>query len=110
MLADMGFHLFPAIFLSLDSFRSAPVLISKMRASRVCAGIVAVYWLWIVLCEKRNGFWVYPIIGKMGNVEREIALIVWVILLWGVWCLVEGCKRWVRSGGNARSREEWKRS
>jgi len=57
-----------------------------------------------VLCESRNGFWVYPIIGKLENLERFVALTLWVGVLWGVWRLVESFKRWVQSGVNETSR------
>jgi len=104
LLADMGFHLFPAIFLVLDSILTPPIVISKRTALIVSSGLVGTYWSWIVLCESRNGFWVYPIIGKLENLERFVALTLWVGVLWGVWRLVESFKRWVQSGVNETSR------
>jgi len=47
---------------------------------------------------------VYPIVGKLGNLERFIALTLWVGVLWVVWRLVESFKRWVQSGMNETSR------
>ncbi|KAE9381973.1 hypothetical protein N431DRAFT_425524 [Stipitochalara longipes BDJ] len=103
-LADMGFHLFPAIFLCLDSSLTSPLRISKRSGLVVSAGIIGCYWGWVVVCESRNGYWIYPIIGRLGNAERAAAGILWIEAVWGVWCAAEGLKGWMedRDRGNER--------
>jgi hypothetical protein len=43
---------------------------------------------------------VYPIIGRLGNLERPGMLMAWVCVFWVVWCLVDPWKGRVYSGEN----------
>lgn len=55
----------------------------------VIVGIIGAYGVWAVVCKSRNGFWVYPIIGKLVVLERVVALTAWVGVVWGAWCFIE---------------------
>jgi FAR-17a/AIG1-like protein len=108
LLIDMGFHLFPAIFLSLDSMLAPPLRMSKRNGFFVIAGIVGTYWIWAILCENKNGFWIYPIIGRLRALEMAAGLMSWVGIVWGVWCLIEWKKGCVQGGDMEGSKFEMK--
>jgi hypothetical protein len=97
----MGFHLFPAIFLCIDSiFLTPPSGISKSQAAAVMSGCITAYWSWVTLCFTKNGFWVYPLLGKTSVVEKVEGFSTSVVVLWGTWMGVEWVKAWVQDVGD----------
>jgi hypothetical protein len=103
----MGFHLFPGIFLVIESVFMAPP--SSMKKRQACAVIVAVlasYCVWVWCCFRVNGYWVYPIIGKLGVVNMAGVFFDWVVLNWGAWVGVEWLKGWVHRFGEEEQRVE----
>jgi hypothetical protein len=106
---DMGFHLFPGIFLLIESVFMIPR--SNMKKRQACAVIVAIlasYCAWVWCCFRINGYWVYPIIGKLGMVNRAGVFFDWVVLNWGAWVGVEWLKG-VQSVGQEEQRVEEKK-
>lgn len=93
----MGFHLFPAIFLLIESiFMSLSSSLKKRQAFAVIVAILASYCVWCWCCFWVNGYWVYPIIRKLGLVSRVGVFIDWVVLNWGAWVGIEWLKRKVQ--------------
>lgn len=60
--------------------------------------------MWVVVCERMNGFWVYPIIGRLGTLEIVIVLAAWVAVLWGIWFVVERVKGKVAGDGKVEKK------
>lgn len=59
---DLGFHVVPAVALTLDLlFFSPPWTIRCLPAIGVSGVIAFGYWFWIERCFDRNGFYPYPI-------------------------------------------------
>jgi len=97
LLTDMGFHLFPAVFLCIDSIFLTPLSeISKWQALGVIEGCITAYWGWVTLCFRKNGFWVYPLLGKTGVIEKVGGFSIWAVVIWGAWVGVEWAKWWVQ--------------
>jgi hypothetical protein len=93
----MGFHLFPALFLLIESiFIAQPSSLKKRQACAVIITILASYCVWCWCCFKVNGYWVYPIIGKLGLLNRAGVFFDWVVLNWGFWVGIESLKRRVQ--------------
>lgn len=93
MFIDMGFHLFPAIFLLADSiFLTPPVAMKRERVLAIFGVVIALYCVWVTICFRVNGYWVYPVIEALGFVERLGVFASWVILNWLVWLTIERLK------------------
>ena len=57
--ADVGFHMFPAVVLTIDLLLfSPPWTISAVPAMGVSSIIAVAYWAWIDHCYKQNGWYV----------------------------------------------------
>jgi hypothetical protein len=89
----MGFHLFPGIFLLIESVFMAPTSsLKKRQACAVIVAILALYCAWVWCCFTVNGYWVYPIIGELGVVNRAGVFFDWAVLNWGFWVGIEWLK------------------
>lgn len=57
MLADVGFHLSPAVFLTLDLvLLSPPWTIPAYGVMLLSTGLAFSYWYWVELCFSKNGW------------------------------------------------------
>jgi hypothetical protein len=57
MLPDVGFHLAPAVFLTLDLVLfSPPWTIPAYGAMALSTGLGMAYWYWVELCFSHNGW------------------------------------------------------
>lgn len=55
--ADVGFHLMPAIFLTLDLvLLSPPWTIPAYGVMSLSTGLAFLYWYWVELCFSKNGW------------------------------------------------------
>jgi hypothetical protein len=93
LFIDLGFHLFPGVFLLIESiFIAPPSSLKKRQACAVIVAILASYCAWVWCCFRVNGYWVYPIIGKLGMANRAGVFFDWVVLNWGFWVGIEWLK------------------
>ncbi|CBX90255.1 hypothetical protein LEMA_P063810.1 [Plenodomus lingam JN3] len=76
-LYDLGFHLVPAIVLTLDSLLLSPPWPSMPMNPQAplimlatSTSIAFAYWYWIELCYSHNGFYPYPIFGILTTLQR----------------------------------------
>jgi hypothetical protein len=68
---DFGFHVIPALSLTLDLlFFSPPWTIQALPATAVSSVIAFSYWFWIEVCYGRNGFYPYPIFAMLDTTQR----------------------------------------
>ncbi|KAL9113671.1 MAG: hypothetical protein Q9227_002116 [Pyrenula ochraceoflavens] len=68
---DLGFHLFPTLFLLIDILLLSPPWTISALPSLGLAGVIAFgYWWWIELCYSRNGFYPYPLFGMLDTTQR----------------------------------------
>lgn len=77
LLYDLGFHLIPAIVLTLDNLFLSPPWPSMptnpqapMIMLVTSTAIAFAYWCWIELCYSYNGFYPYPIFSILSTVQR----------------------------------------
>jgi hypothetical protein len=62
MPVDFGFHVIPAVALTLDLlFFSPPYTIAAAPALILATILAFGYWFWIELCYAHNAFYPYPI-------------------------------------------------
>ncbi|KAL5415495.1 hypothetical protein PMIN03_002622 [Paraphaeosphaeria minitans] len=107
IMADLGFHLFPTLLLSLDAlFLSPPWPTSPMnpRASALSlmtsTFIAFLYWFWIELCYSHNEFYPYPIFALLNTTQRIGLFALSGVAMWAAgaglrWCyrVVNGIER-----------------
>ncbi|KAF4635220.1 hypothetical protein G7Y89_g2891 [Cudoniella acicularis] len=72
-LADVGFHAVPSILLVVDLlFLSPPWTINALPAMGLSSAIAVGYWAWVEHCFKHNGFYPYPLFGKLDTIQRIV--------------------------------------
>ncbi|KAJ0162003.1 UPF0641 membrane protein [Colletotrichum tanaceti] len=70
-LPDVGFHLVPAVVLSLDLILfSPPWTVRAYSAMSISMILAFLYWGWVELCFSRNGWYPYPIFDVLNTVQR----------------------------------------
>jgi hypothetical protein len=68
---DFGFHVVPAVTLTLDLLLfSPPWTITWLPAAEVSLVIAFGYWFWIERCFYYNGFYPYPIFEQLDRNGR----------------------------------------
>ncbi|KAG9253271.1 FAR-17a/AIG1-like protein [Emericellopsis atlantica] len=73
VLTDMGFHLAPSVFLTLDLvLLSPPWTIPAYGIMAMSTGLALSYWYWIELCFSHNGWYPYPIFGLLNTMQRAL--------------------------------------
>ncbi|KEY65586.1 hypothetical protein S7711_09246 [Stachybotrys chartarum IBT 7711] len=71
MLPDIGFHLSPAVFLSLDLILlSPPWTITVYTTMLLSTSLAFLYWYWVELCFSKNGWYPYPLFGLLSTTQR----------------------------------------
>lgn len=89
MHVDYGFHVIPAVALTIDLlFFSPPYTIAAAPALILAIILAFGYWFWIELCYSHNAFYPYPIFEILNTPYRVLlfansALIFFV----GLWTL-----------------------
>ncbi|KAH9860483.1 hypothetical protein J1614_011814 [Plenodomus biglobosus] len=90
-LYDLGFHLVPAIVLTLDNLLLSPPWPSMPTNPQapfimlVTSTVIAfAYWYWIELCYSHNGFYPYPIFGILTTVQRVGLFAISGATMWAV--------------------------
>jgi len=69
--ADVGFHLMPAVFLTLDLlFFSPPWKVNGVTAMGLSSAIAFGYWGWVEHCYKHNGWYPYPLFEALSTTQR----------------------------------------
>ncbi|KAF4555287.1 Hypothetical protein D9617_2g052400 [Elsinoe fawcettii] len=73
LLADMSFHLAPALLLIIDLlFFSPPYSIAALPSFALSGFIAVSYYFWVELCYSKNGFYPYPLFDEAGFTGRII--------------------------------------
>ena len=71
LMADLSFHLFPPIFLTIDFLLlSPPWNISARNALALSTSIAFGYWFWVEQCYSHNNFYPYPIFDEVNLMGR----------------------------------------
>ncbi|EFQ26225.1 integral membrane protein [Colletotrichum graminicola] len=70
-LPDVGFHLVPAVVLTLDLVLfSPPWTIRAYSAMSISMAFAFLYWGWVEFCYSKNGWYPYPIFDLLNTVQR----------------------------------------
>ncbi|KAH8170217.1 FAR-17a/AIG1-like protein [Sarocladium implicatum] len=73
---DMGFHLAPAVFLTLDLVLfSPPWTIPAYGVMLLSTGLAFGYWYWVELCFSVNGWYPYPIFAVLNTAQRALLFV-----------------------------------
>ncbi|KAF4487861.1 integral membrane [Fusarium agapanthi] len=71
IIPDMGFHLAPAVLLSLDLvLLSPPWTIPAYGIMAISTAIAFAYWYWVELCFSHNGWYPYPLFELLSTTQR----------------------------------------
>ncbi|KAF1838638.1 hypothetical protein BDW02DRAFT_488695 [Decorospora gaudefroyi] len=88
---DIGFHLVPAVVLSLDAillsppWPTSPMNEQAPTITLVLSTLVAfAYWLWIELCYTQNGYYPYPLFEMLSTNQRIGLFVVSGVIMWVV--------------------------
>ncbi|KAF1953947.1 hypothetical protein CC80DRAFT_133581 [Byssothecium circinans] len=89
--SDVGFHLAPAILLTVDAlFLSPPWPSQPINPSAslitfmTSTALAFLYWFWIELCYSRNGFYPYPIFALLSTLQRIILFAGSGVAMWAI--------------------------
>ncbi|KAI9171386.1 UPF0641 membrane protein [Paramyrothecium foliicola] len=81
LIPDIGFHLAPAVLLTLDLILfSPPWTIPAYGAMTLSTSLAFLYWYWVELCFKKNGWYPYPIF-ELFSFPQRVALFVFSAFL-----------------------------
>ena len=70
-MADLSFHLFPPLFLSVDFLLlSPPWTITARNAMALSTTLAFGYWFWVEQCYKHNGYYPYPLFDQVSLAGR----------------------------------------
>jgi hypothetical protein len=88
---DLGFHLVPAVVLSIDAlllsppWPSSPMNQQAPVITLILSTVIAfAYWFWIELCYSHNGFYPYPIFEILTTNQRIGLFAVSGVIMWVV--------------------------
>ncbi|EMD62023.1 hypothetical protein COCSADRAFT_38825 [Bipolaris sorokiniana ND90Pr] len=88
---DIGFHLVPAVVLTIDSlllsppWPTTPMNESAPMITLSLSTIVAFsYWIWIEICYSQNGFYPYPMFHLLTTSQRVGLFVVSGVIMWVV--------------------------
>ncbi|KAI8684350.1 hypothetical protein NCS57_00101000 [Fusarium keratoplasticum] len=92
MLPDMGFHLAPAVFLTLDLILlSPPWTIPAYTIMAISTVVAFAYWYWVELCFSHNGWYPYPLFELLST-EQRVLLFTFSA---GLVTVSSSCLKWV---------------
>lgn len=84
LLPDVGFHLAPAVFLTLDLLLlSPPWTIRGQEAMILSLCIAFFYWIWVEYCFSYNGYYPYPIFQILTTQQRVFLFAFSAVLMTG---------------------------
>ncbi|KAL4730446.1 hypothetical protein ACLX1H_002481 [Fusarium chlamydosporum] len=71
IIPDVGFHLAPAVLLTLDLlFFSPPWTIPAYAVMAISTALAFAYWSWVELCYSHNGWYPYPLFELLSTGQR----------------------------------------
>ncbi|KAF5025292.1 hypothetical protein F66182_2625 [Fusarium sp. NRRL 66182] len=71
IMPDIGFHLAPAVLLTLDLVLLSPPWTIPTYAVMAISTVVAfAYWYWVELCFSHNGWYPYPLFELLSTSQR----------------------------------------
>src|SRR5579862_3281747 len=91
LVNDMGFHLFPTLFLMFDTlFFSPPWETHALAALMYFSVFAGGYWIWIEHCFTYNNFYPYPLMGLLNRQQRALLFGFATLLCWTSFLTVRG--------------------
>jgi hypothetical protein len=91
LVNDMGFHLFPTLFLMFDTlFFSPPWETHALAALMYFSVFAGGYWIWIEHCFTHNNFYPYPLMGLLNRQQRALLFGFATLLCWTSFLTVRG--------------------
>ncbi|KAF2740497.1 hypothetical protein EJ04DRAFT_508014 [Polyplosphaeria fusca] len=109
VLADFGFHLFPALLLAADVVLLSPPWPTSPTNPNASAIMLTAstmisfsYWYWIELCYSHNGFYPYPIFALLNTLQRVGLFAMSGIMFW----MVGSGLRWIYAVVNGIEEKE----
>ena len=114
---DLGFHMVPAVVLTLDTILLSPPWPSMPANPRapvimlLTSSVIAfVYYLWVELCYSFNGYYPYPIFGLLTTTQRVGLFALSGVTMWAVGGILRALYAWVNGYETVEALEKVKRS
>ncbi|GJN77887.1 hypothetical protein PLIIFM63780_001380 [Purpureocillium lilacinum] len=97
LTADVGFHLAPAVFLTLDLvLLSPPWTVPAYGVMSLSTVFAFGYWYWVELCFSKNGWYPYPLFGLLSTAQRILLFVTSAALV----TVSSGALKWVYGNFN----------
>ncbi|KAF1945391.1 hypothetical protein EJ02DRAFT_451677 [Clathrospora elynae] len=117
LIYDLGFHLVPAVVLSLDATLLSPPWPStptNPQAPMIMLGlsttVAFLYWWWIEICYTYNGYYPYPIFEMLTTVQRVGLFALSGVMMWVVGGVLRMLYAWVNGYETVEELEKVKRA
>lgn len=95
---DRSIHVYPVVFQTLDVVVFTPQWKLGVPAAFTVYGVIAaVYWQWIQITYKHNGFYPYPFLSLMTPTQRYGFVAMATVLVTGAFILIKALQRAYRS-------------
>ncbi|PNY25226.1 Membrane protein [Tolypocladium capitatum] len=76
LLEDVGFHLAPVVFLTLDHVLLSPPWTMPAYGTMALSTVLAFgYWYWVELCFTKNGWYPYPLFALLSTLQRVLLFV-----------------------------------
>ena len=116
-LYDLGFHLVPAVVLTLDTILLSPPwpsMPTDPQAPLIMlvtpTAIAFAYWWWIELCYSHNGYYPYPIFEMLTTIQRVGLFALSGATMWAVGGALRALYAWVNGYETIEELEKVKRA
>ncbi|CAO2648997.1 Nn.00g099460.m01.CDS01 [Neocucurbitaria sp. VM-36] len=117
ILYDLGFHLVPAVVLTLDAILLSPpwpTMPMNPQAPMIMlvasTSIAFVYWWWIELCYSHNGYYPYPLFEMLTTLQRVGLFALSGTTMWVVGGALRALYAWVNGYETTEELEKVKRA
>ncbi|KAF1845832.1 uncharacterized protein K460DRAFT_366684 [Cucurbitaria berberidis CBS 394.84] len=117
VLYDLGFHLVPAVVLTLDAILLSPpwpTMPMNPQAPTIMlvtsTAIAFAYWWWIELCYSYNGFYPYPLFGMLTTAQRVGLFAISGATMWVVGGALRVLYAWVNGYESVEELDKTKRA
>ncbi|UNI14785.1 hypothetical protein JDV02_001381 [Purpureocillium takamizusanense] len=98
LTADVGFHIAPAVFLTLDLVLLSPPWTVPVYGVMSLSTVFAFgYWYWVELCFSKNGWYPYPLFGLLSTAQRVLLFVTSAALV----TISSGALKWVYGNVNS---------
>ncbi|KAJ4370520.1 hypothetical protein N0V83_005041 [Neocucurbitaria cava] len=117
LLYDLGYHLVPAVVLTLDAILLSPpwpTMPMNPQAPMIMlvtsTAVAFAYWWWVEICYSYNGYYPYPLFGVLTTLQRVGLFVLSGITMWVVGGALRALYAWVNGYESVEELEKFRRA